>query len=138
MQRIGLPVKRLLTWREFDTAVGIIARLAPERATPAGVFGFERGGLPLAVALSHRLNVPLVSVIREDTLVVDDVFETGRTFAALIHHPPELKWVWALKRRGLAHVHYVQAFPPETWLVFPWETKEGADADASAYYASRE
>ena len=68
----------LLTWQQFDTAVEIIANQYKDRKPFDAVFGIPRGGLCLAVALSHRLEIPLAQeVTGPNVLIVDDVYETG-------------------------------------------------------------
>ena len=46
------------------------------------IYAIPRGGLPLAVSLSHRLNLPIImneTEISPQTLVVDDIFDSGAT-----------------------------------------------------------
>lgn len=141
MQRNGEPLRfRFLTWDEFECAAMVIAaKCGADRQLirPDSVFGFPRGGLPLAVLISHRLNIPMRDYIGPGTLVVDDVYETGRTFEPLANHPPHLKWVWAVKDRA-APINFVKAFDAGQWLVFPWESADFAGVDAEGYYASRQ
>ena len=53
-----------------------------------GVYGVPRGGLCLAVALNHAIERPLLSVPEPSALIVDDVYETGRTLQAEIAGAP--------------------------------------------------
>ena len=76
-QRRGM---RTLGWPEFDGAVARIALLCADRRF-SGIHGIPRGGLVLAVSLSHRLELPLLATPQPGCLIVDDVFETGRTLA---------------------------------------------------------
>ncbi|MFM8935698.1 MAG: hypothetical protein ACKOE9_01760, partial [Vulcanococcus sp.] len=69
---------RQLSWAEFDQAVTHIAASCAGQSF-CGIHGIPRGGLVLAVALSHRLALPLLPVAQAGCLVVDDVVETGRT-----------------------------------------------------------
>ena len=66
---------RNLSWEELDEAVFKLASTF-EGVALNGVYGFPRGGLPLAVALSHQLSIPLLKEPEEDCLFVDDVYET--------------------------------------------------------------
>jgi len=46
------------------------------------ITGIPRGGIPLAMALSHSLNIPLVTIdspLTKDHLVVDEVIDSGYT-----------------------------------------------------------
>lgn len=47
-----------------------------------GIYAIPRGGIPLAVALSQRLNLPLLATLIPGALVVDDLVDTGRTLEA--------------------------------------------------------
>ncbi|MEY2749954.1 MAG: hypothetical protein RLZZ168_1970 [Cyanobacteriota bacterium] len=51
---------RRLSWQEFDRAVEQLAAHARQLPEPCGIHGVPRGGLVLAVALSHRLELPLL------------------------------------------------------------------------------
>ena len=66
------------TWSEFDESVEQIAQEC-KFLEFSGVFGVPRGGLCLAVALSHKLKINLISEPKENSLIVDDIYETGIT-----------------------------------------------------------
>ena len=51
---------RSLSWNEFDLCVKNITDLCFKKDF-SGVFGFPRGGLCLAVAISHSLRIPLLN-----------------------------------------------------------------------------
>ena len=71
---------RQLSWFDFDQAVHtIVDRVAAQQFS--GIHGIPRGGLVLAVALSHRLDQPLLPSPQPGCLLVDDVYETGLTLA---------------------------------------------------------
>jgi len=125
---------RHLTWGEFDTAVETIACELKGRI--GSVYGPPRGGLPLAVALSHRLNVPLVDSPHPDSLIVDDVVETGLTFGRFAGHDPALMWAW-VNKSGRA-VNAVIHDRDIGWLVFPWEDRGAAERDAHDYQDRRQ
>lgn len=129
-----------LGWSEFDAAVGTIAAAARSEG-PSGVFGVPRGGLPLAVALSHALDIPLAKGIGARTLIVDDVIESGVTlsdFAPYSQFDSQLVWVWVAKGCGRREVKFrsVLVVPKRAWVVFPWERADRAEADAAQYYQS--
>ena len=66
---------RTLSWADFDRALdSAVARLAS--CSLSGVYGVPRGGLVLAVCLSHRLGIPLLEQPQAGCLVVDDIYET--------------------------------------------------------------
>lgn len=128
-----------LDWNGFDWAIARIADQCQEEGL-AGVYGVPRGGLPLAVALSHRLDLPLVSAIAPDVLVVDDIHDTGQTLRELRQaHGERLRhvWVWATRESVPYGYHAVlTAIGPE-YVVFPWEDITRADEDMREYRSRR-
>lgn len=46
-----------------------------------GVFGIPAGGLVLATCLHYRLGLPLLLAPTKNTLIVDDIVDTGKTIA---------------------------------------------------------
>lgn len=127
---------RLLSWSDFDEAVWKISAEHHGRAFN-GVYGFPRGGLCLAVALSHHLELPLLLEPEEDSLIVDDIYETGRTLTRLKNLPGCEAIVWISKARP-TWFRAVEVIDSPEWIVFPWEDPEAAAADEEAYRASRE
>jgi len=44
-----------------------------------GIYAIPRGGYILGLCLSHRLKLPMVSYLKENVLIVDDICDTGIT-----------------------------------------------------------
>jgi xanthine phosphoribosyltransferase len=124
---------RTLSWQAFDRAVEQIARGA---SGFDGVYGIPRGGLVLAVALSHRLGLPLLAEAQPGCLVVDDVYETGLTLAPYRQLENSRVVVWISKAEP-QWWHAVEVTRTSEWLVFPWEHTAAAVADEASYRASR-
>ena len=127
---------QVLSWAQFDQAVQLLAsRFVDSSVT--GVYGVPRGGLCLAVALSHAIERPLLSVPEPSALIVDDVYETGRTLQALQAEVPQACFaVWVSKGSPDWYTAAVVAASSE-WVVFPWENLAQARADEQAYRTSR-
>jgi hypoxanthine phosphoribosyltransferase len=126
---------RTLSWPDFDQAVERIAQLVGDRGLN-GIHGIPRGGLVLAVALSHRLELPLLPEPQPGCLVVDDVFETGRTLAPHRQLAGAELVVWISKAEPLWW-RAVEVSPSPEWIVFPWENAARATADERRYRAER-
>ena len=126
-----------LSWRQFDQAVAVLVeRFAAIPMT--GIYGVPRGGLCLAVALSHGLQQPLLSEPVAGALIVDDVYETGRTLQALHDRCPNAHFaVWVSKRRPLWWQAAVVMDHSE-WVLFPWENQSLARTDELIYKDSRQ
>lgn len=57
------------------------------------------------------------------TLIIDDICDSGDTFAALREYLPYARYACMLKREGNSFdCHYHQWVAPQgTWVMFPWE-----------------
>lgn len=124
-----------LTWHDFQIGVDRLYRSLKDIPN-IGIYGAPRGGLPLAVTLSHYLETPLLLEPKDGCIWVDDIIETGKTVDSLTC-VPAAKCTWVTKKpRGDVLSAYVVFDNP--WIVFPWEDPIQAQQDMAAYYASRE
>lgn len=128
------------TWEQFDADVERIARAVESSGRKfSHIYGLPRGGLTLAVALSHRLGIPLFESLNPEkvinrmyvsgVLVVDDLSDTGEQlskfrgqigdqelsfFIATIHKKPWTKVV-----------PDIWLHETTDWVVYPWEKSRG-------------
>jgi len=114
--------KLYYTWKEFEQDIDVLARRIKKwKRKFNGIYGMPRGGLPLAVALSHKLNLPLLlGGVTAKTLVVDDIADSGSTLTpyqerhacivTIFYHPKSRvePALWLRKKTA-------------DWIVFPWE-----------------
>ena len=73
-----------LSWIEFDECINSIYKQCKNKKFE-GVYGFPRGGLCLAVALSHSLGLPLLEEPKNNSLIIDDIYDTGYTPVSYTH-----------------------------------------------------
>lgn len=112
------------TWNQFDKDAKKIASILQKSGRKFdGVYGPVRGGLPLAVVLSHALNIPMFEIPKtKNTLIVDDIADTGKTLkkyskthfiATIFYHPQSMfvPSIW-LRKKG------------KDWILFPWESEK--------------
>jgi hypoxanthine phosphoribosyltransferase len=126
---------RTLSWHDFEWAVEqIAADCAEDRYV--GIHGIPRGGLVLAVCLSHRLGLPLLATPQRGCLVVDDVYETGLTLAPYRQLEGSQVVVWISKAEP-QWWQAVEVVESSEWIVFPWENPSMAAVDEQQYRASR-
>jgi len=131
----SLPPMRHLSWQDFDRAVEQMARICGGLPISA-ICGIPRGGLVLAVALSHRLELPLLSEPQPGCLVVDDVYETGRTLAPYRDLEGATLLVWISKAEPLWW-QVLEVYSSAEWIVFPWENSVRAVVDEQRYRQQR-
>ena len=85
------------------------------------ITGIERGGLIPAVMISHKLNIPYTTKINKDTLVVDDICDSGETlknmvagYTATLHY----------KKTASFTPDFYSKEVGEEWIVYPWERND--------------
>ena len=123
------------TWSEFDKSVEHIAKKCRFRDF-SGIYGVPRGGLCLAVALSHKLKIELISEPLKNSLIVDDVYETGITLTTFKDIEGAMFFVLFSKRKPLWW-NTVFISKKSQWIVFPWENKINSKIDRKEYIAKR-
>lgn len=115
-------------YKKIETLAKTLKRqtgLRIEAALAEGVYGIPRGGIPVAMALSEELKIPLLSDPIPGCLVVDDVVDSGKTLQPF------------LKKHFTAALHLKSRVPQElrpdvctsiipqnTWINYWWEKKE--------------
>lgn len=116
-----------MSWEEFDKAVDIlVGQIKKERYPPKAIYGVPRGGLILAVCLSHRLKIPLVTEPTEGALLVDDVAETGKTLEKIYFDDRDFMFhgvavLYMSTESKFLVGHFARAKSSKDWIVFPWE-----------------
>ena len=128
-------MKTYFAWSEFDKSVDYIANRC-KFLKFSGIYGIPRGGLCLAVALSHKLNIKLISEPAKNSLIVDDVYETGHTLNSLKNVDGAMFFVLFSKQKPIWW-NTVNLAKKEEWIVFPWEIKKYASYDQKEYINKR-
>ena len=92
--------KIFLEWSDIHECIRIISKkVFMEYPNIDSVMGLPRGGLVPAVMISHELGLPLVFLAGRNTLVIDDINDTGHTldkapgvYHAVLHHKSTSKF----------------------------------------------
>ena len=114
--------KVYLEWSEIHELVNILCKkIITEYPTIDSVMGLPRGGMIPEVLISHELNLPFVLHPGKNTLVVDDINDTGETLSkapgaywATLHHKSTSKF---------KHNFYAREVLDQ-WIVYPWERED--------------
>ena len=123
------------TWSEFDNAVEDIASKCMFLEF-SGIYGVPRGGLCLAVALSHKLKIKLISEPLKNSLIVDDVYETGLTLTSFKDIEGATFFVLFSKIKP-TWWNTVFISKKSQWIVFPWENTLTSKTDREEYIKKR-
>lgn len=116
--------KIYLSWDDVNQLVDkLCAQITKSEIPVKSVLGLKRGGLIPAVMVSHKLGLPWSDVMLPDTLVIDDICDSGVTLrdcvcsytAVLYHKPHTANFVPTL----FAAIH-----EGDEWIIYPWENKD--------------
>ena len=118
------------TWKQFDNDVNkIIKYIKCNKLTIKGIYGIPKGGLPLAVTLANRLNVPFyqifpspIGIPNKQYLVVDDISDEGDTLLGLRDINTYTTITLFIKPRTKFIPNFVCRHCKNTdWICYPWE-----------------
>ena len=91
------------------------------------VYGVPRGGCIFAVILSHKLNAKYLTSLKEkhtpiNTLIVDDVSDTGRTLKKLVSKKPYVTATAFVKTKTIYIPNiFCRTVFYKTWINYPFE-----------------
>ena len=123
------------SWSEFDKSVEYIANKC-QFLEFSGIYGIPRGGLCLAVALSHKLKINLISEPAKNSLIVDDVYETGVTLNNFKDIEGAMFYVLFSKIKP-TWWNTVHISEKKQWIVFPWENTLNLESERNDYMKKR-
>ena len=126
---------RYFTWSEFDKSIDYISNKCKFWKI-SGIYGIPRGGLCIAVALSHKLNIKLLEKPLKNSLIVDDVFETGVTLSNFKNIEGANFFVLVSKSKPIWW-NSVNLTNKKEWIIFPWENKNSELIDKNEYCKKR-
>lgn len=122
------------SWGNLEKDIGILTkRIKAISFNFKNIYGVPRGGLIPAVMLSHQLDLPLITerqLISKDTLIVDDISDTGKTLQKLLKGK-KYKGIATLHKRITTNLDpdfYVNTINDE-WIVYPFETEGSSKYD---------
>jgi hypoxanthine phosphoribosyltransferase len=117
------------TWRQFEQDCDHIVKWIKSHSKLKfkNVYGIPRGGLPLAVKMSNSLEIPLImdkGKISKETLIVDDISDTGETLKKLIstfNLTDNVIVTLFLYKQTKVYPHLWLREKKRNWIRFPWE-----------------
>ena len=135
MKKVQIKMITYFTWSEFDKSVEHIAKKC-NFLNFSGIYGVPRGGLCLAVALSHKLKIELISEPIKNALIVDDVYETGLTLTTFKDIEGAMFFVLFSKIKP-TWWNTLFISKKSQWIVFPWENPLNSKNDREEYIKKR-
>lgn len=122
--------KLILTWAKYGELIEQLCQaLAPVQSVYKckGVYGVPRGGLPLAVAVSHHLKIPILEKLPyhvpfKKIMLLDDICDTGETIKE--YHKYLTVTLFLRKDKSQKAIPDLSLRKIDKWVVFPYERKD--------------
>ena len=123
--------KVYITWEGYDSYIDSITNWVRRSDFNLGaVYGLPRGGLPIAVSLSHKLHLPLLMdyydrkiVTDKKILVVDDIADTGHTLKDF-ENKHNIICTFHYHEQSIIEPDYWIHKKDDDWIVYPWELND--------------
>lgn len=135
-------MKHFLSWHDITSLVDSLCtqiRIECEKQDKLvsevykGVHGIPRGGVIIAVLISHKLNVPYLTSLKEmygkRFLVVDDIADTGITLSKLkaeVYNGADIATLHYATDSIVKPKFYVD-LKNDDWIVYPWENENALE-----------
>jgi xanthine phosphoribosyltransferase len=136
-----------ISWDEFHKHAKLLAEKIKQTGNYNKIIAISRGGLIPAGIISYELDIADTQAINissydnerqkdaseiivkaevgnvdEQTLIIDDLSDTGRTFQLVRNMYPKAKLVSVYaKPTGINSVDIYSTDAPDKWIVFPWD-----------------
>ena len=124
-----------VSWNEIENMVQIISnKISKSSENFSSITTIGRGGLSPSRLLADSLDIIKIfvdqNIISSDSLFVDDIFDSGKTFSDVISKATDsskLTFVTLFARRGVSYPEqliYGEQTLDDSYLVFPWDKLE--------------
>ena len=124
-----------VSWNEIEKTVQIISnKISKSSKNFSSITTISRGGLIPSRLLADSLDIEKIfvdqNIIPSDSLFVDDIFDSGKTFSDVISKAidsSKLTFVTLFARRGVSYPEqliYGEQTLDDSYLVFPWDKLE--------------
>jgi len=130
-----VTLAQYVSWDEIDSLIEMLSdRISKSSHVFSSITTLSRGGLVPSRLLADHLGIEKIIVdqtkISSDSLVVDDIYDTGETFEKIkskIDKPVKLFYVTLFARRGKSYpsqLIYGEKTNDDGYVVFPWDKLE--------------
>ena len=124
-----------VSWSEIENTVQIISnKILKSSKNFSSITTISRGGLIPSRLLADSLGIEKIfvdqKIISSDSLFVDDIFDSGKTFSDVMSKVPDssnLTFATLFARRGVSYPEqliYGDQTIDDSYLVFPWDKLE--------------
>lgn len=130
-----MPLEQNVSWDEIESLIQILSKkILKLPRTFSTITTLSRGGLVPSRLLADHLEIKTILVdkrkISSDTLFVDDIFDTGNTYAKVmpkVDYPSKLVFATLFARHGKKYpknLVYAKKTKNDAYVIFPWDRFE--------------
>ena len=118
----------IVSWMQVEGFIKDVCNMYTNK-TFTGVYGIPRGGLVLAVMLSHKLNIPLLAAPANDCLIVDDICDSGESLIHFIQNTTSINKpnytvvTMFSNKEAIVQPDFSSFTKEDKWIIFPWEAR---------------
>ncbi|MBM3895492.1 MAG: phosphoribosyltransferase [Thaumarchaeota archaeon] len=127
--------KEFIDWNTIESLADVLAsKIKSLHLKFNSISTISRGGLVPARLLADRLDIKVILVdkdqIPQDSLFVDDIYDTGKTFTKIlpkVKDSTHLVYATLFARKGKKippQVVYAQLTKGDEYIVYPWDRFE--------------
>jgi len=124
-----------VSWNDIENTVQIVSKKISKLSKNfSSISTISRGGLIPSRLLADSLGIEKIFVdqktVSSDSLFVDDIFDTGKTYSDIISkvsNSSEITFATLFVRRGMTlpeQLIYGQQTFDDSYVVFPWDKLE--------------
>ena len=124
-----------VSWNEIENTIQIVSnKISKSSKNFSTITTISRGGLIPSRLLADSLGIEKIfvdqDVVSSDSLFVDDIFDSGKTFSNVISKATDsskLTFATLFARRGVSYPEqliYGEQTLDDSYLVFPWDKLE--------------
>ncbi|EIJ65845.1 hypothetical protein BD31_I0148 [Candidatus Nitrosopumilus salaria BD31] len=131
-----MALEQNVSWSEIESMIKALAKkISNSSRTYSSITTLSRGGLVPSRLLADHLGIKKILVdkksISSNSLFVDDIFDTGDTFAKIlpkVDNPSKLTFVTLFVRREKKYpkqlIYAKKTASKQGYVVFPWDRFE--------------
>ena len=127
--------KQDISWDDIEILIDILSQNILKLSRHfSSITTLSRGGLVPSRLLADSLGIKKIlvdqKIVNSDSLFVDDIFDTGKTFSNVfsnVDYPSKFVFTTLLARRGMKYpeqLMYAEKTFDDSYVVFPWDKFE--------------
>jgi hypoxanthine phosphoribosyltransferase len=110
-----------ISWKVFEQMLNnLVHKIKKSNYKFDGIYGVPKGGIIIAVCLAYKLNLPLLLYPTNNSLLVDDISDSGNTLKNIKHK--KIATLFSSTWTKVIPNYFIKIKKDmNSWIIFPWE-----------------